>query len=592
MTPSRLLRTLSLAVTLAVPSSLAQPEVHLNQTGFYPSAPKVAVVTAPGAERFYVVSASGADTVFAGPLGAPRLWEHAAETVRLADFSALRQPGTYRLVLEDGTVSHPFRIAEGVHREVAQAALKAFYFQRVGIDLTLDLAGPWARPAGHVEEDRNVRVHVSAATDQRPEGTVIQSPYGWYDAGDYNKYVVNSGISTYQLLALYEHFPALARRFEVGIPETGGPLPDVLAEAWWNIRWMRTMQDPHDGSVYHKLTNPSFDDVVMPHEANEPRYVVQKSTAATLNFAAVMAQASRVFRPYDAALADSMSAAAVRAWEWAQQHPTVLYNQDAMNRRFDPDIVTGAYGDGDLSDEFAWAAVELYVTTGEELFLEEAGDHVGTWSVPHWGDVRALGYYTLLYHRDRVGPAAEIERVEAELFAMADALRQSHRDSAYGVVMGVDAGDFVWGSNAVTANQSMALLQAYRLTEDATYLHAALSNLDYLLGRNPTGFSFVTGYGSRTPMHPHHRPSEADGVEDPVPGMLAGGPNPRQQDAEYCATYGEAGAYPSDLPALSYLDHWCSYASNEIAINWNAPLVYVAAALEALMAEQTGPSTE
>jgi endoglucanase len=138
--------------------------------------------------------------------------------------------------------------------------------------------------------------------------------------------------------------------------------------------------------------------------------------------------------------------------------------------------------------------------------------------------------------------------------------------------------DFVWGSNAVVLNQAMMLVQAYRLGHgrQAGYLQAAQSALDYVLGRNATGYSFVTGFGAHPPMHPHHRPSEADGIAAPVPGWLVGGPNPGQEDIKNCKTY------PSSVPALSYLDNVCSYASNEVAINWNAPLVYVSAALGAL----------
>jgi hypothetical protein len=101
---------------------------------------------------------------------------------------------------------------------------------------------------------------------------------------------------------------------------------------------------------------------------------------------------------------------------------------------------------------------------------------------------------------------------------------------------------------------------------------AAVDALDYLLGRNPTGYSYVTGYGAKTPQFPHHRPSSADGITEPVPGLLVGGPNPKQEDK--CV-------YASTLAALSYSDTECSYASNEIAINWNAPFAYLAGGLEA-----------
>ena len=166
------------------------------------------------------------------------------------------------------------------------------------------------------------------------------------------------------------------------------------------------------------------------------------------------------------------------------------------------------------------------------------------------------------------------EQARARIVAGADSLLAPIGVHPYRTAMGATARDFVWGSSGVAANQGMLLIAAYRLTGEPRYLHGAVDNLDYLLGRNPTGYSFLTGFGDRTPMHPHHRPSEADGVDAPVPGWLSGGPNPGRQDR--CE-------YPSTVPALSFSDDVCSYASNEIAINWNAPLVYLAVAAEGLM---------
>src|SRR5207248_11190178 len=185
-----------------------------------------------------------------------------------------------------------FTIAPDAYAALNAAALRAFYFNRAGIALEPRHAGRWARPAGH--PDTRVLVHASAAGPGRPEGTVISAPKGWYDAGDYNKYIVNSGITVATLLSLYEDFPEYVRTLDVGIPESGDAVPDLVHEALWNLRWMLTMQDPSDGGVYHKLTEPRFEGFVSPAEARSPRYVVQKSTAAALDFAAVMAQGARV----------------------------------------------------------------------------------------------------------------------------------------------------------------------------------------------------------------------------------------------------------------------------------------------------------
>ena len=92
------------------------------------------------------------------------------------------------------------------------------------------------------------------------------------------------------------------------------------------------------------------------------------------------------------------------------------------------------------------------------------------------------------------------------------------------------ANDYVWGSNGMAANQVFYLIRAYELTTETKYLDAAYTAMDYLLGRNGTGYSYVTGFGNVTPTKPHHRISEADNVSEAVPGMLVGGPHPGQQD--------------------------------------------------------------
>jgi endoglucanase len=574
----------ALLLAAAVPAAPAQGwtgSIRLNQVGFYPGAPKTAVVVGGrGGPAFHVTTPDLADTLFTGRLGAPQLSDYSSDTTRLADFSALHAPGSYVLLVPGLGYSHPFELRPRVHQEVARAALRAFYHNRASTPQPVAYAGAWARPAGH--PDDTVRVHPSAASAQRPAGTVLSSPGGWYDAGDYNKYVVNSGITVATLLSLYEDFPEYAAGVDAGIPESGNAVPDVLDEALWNLRWMLTMQDSHDGGVYHKLTEAQFSAMAMPSEVRARRWLVQKSTAAALDFAAVMAQASRVLRRYEHALpglADSTLTAATRAWAWARRNPAVLYDQNAVNERFDPDVGTGTYGDRNVSDEWSWAAAELYATTGQDTFATAVPlfpDSVAP--VPSWSQVRTLGYYTLLRHRDRLGAraAAEVRAAERLVLARADSLVAGAKARAYRTPMGLRR-DYVWGSSAVAANQGIALVQAYRLTGDPAYLRHALANLDYLLGRNATGYSFVTGHGGRTPQHPHHRPSAADGVEAPVPGWLAGGPNPGMQDRRDGCT-----GYPSTLPDQAYVDALCSFASNEVAINWNAPLVYLANALEAL----------
>lgn len=310
-----------------------------------------------------------------------------------------------------------------------------------------------------------------------------------------------------------------------------------------------------------------------------------KSTAAALNFAAVMAVAVRVYDQFDPEFAAACLRAAEVAWEWAMENPAVYYNQSQMNQQYNPNINTGEYGDTDLSDEFDWAAAELYITTKNETYWNARNfSTIWYFNIPSWQNVRALAFFSLLHHRDNLTGAANIAHLENVFFNRMNDLKTEYESSAYRISMGHVDWEFLWGSNGMALNHSVLLLQAYRLTEDETYLHAAQSNLDYILGRNPTGYSFVTGNGSFTPMDPHHRQSKADGIFESVPGFIVGGPNPNNQDD--CGSH----RYPSNLPALSYLDDWCSYSTNEVAINWNAPLAYVSGALESIMSGNNPPT--
>jgi len=587
-----LLLYLLLKLLISTQAQSTTSAIRLNQLGFYPNAAKIAVVVA-GADTmqrlttFQVLTANKKNVVFTGQFSPIRTNIISGKKTRLADFSPYTKAGQYVLLVPGMGYSYPFSIGADVHRALAVGSIKSFYYQRTATDLPARYAGQWARPAGH--PDTSVLIHPSAASAGRPAGTEISSSRGWYDAGDYNKYIVNSGITMGTLLSLCEDFPDYVKTLSTNIPESSNALPDVLDEILWNLRWMQTMQDPADGGVYHKLTNPSFDGMIMPDKATKPRYVVQKSITATLDFAAVMAQAGRLLRAYNKqlpGLADSCTSAAVRAWNWSVKNPARVYSQQAINQQFDPDISTGTYEDRDASDEWIWAAAELYVTTNDEAYYRAVNLFPNQATpLPGWPQVRTIAYYTLARFGNTLTALGkkDLSLVKQHLRILADSLIDGTDKQAFATVMGKSAKDFIWGSSSVAANQGIALLIAYRHTNSPNrkrYLHHALGNLDYLLGRNAVGYSFVTGFGSKTPMHPHHRPSIADGIVPPVPGLLSGGTNAKAASQDKCA------GYTSSVADEVFIDSDCSYASNEIAINWNAPLVYLAAALEALQHEQ------
>lgn len=549
------------------PQVTVPSKIKLNQLGFLPNAQKLAVVPAVAASQFQVLKAGTEELVLTGDLTAAADWEPALESVKLADFSSLTAVGDYELKVAGVDEVASFTIGSQAYNSLNAAAIKAYYFNRASTALLEANAGVYARAAGH--PDNQVYIHASAADDLRPEGTLVSAPKGWYDAGDYNKYVVNSGITTYTLLAAFEHFPAYFSAQSLNIPESGDAVPDLLDEAMWNLEWLLAMQDPNDGGVYHKLTSKGFSGFVMPADDTSERYMVQKTTAAALDFAAVMATASRVYAAYESQFpgkSAQMLNAAKAAWAWAKAHPAVYYSQPA-------DVQTGEYGDSNVSDEFAWAAAELYVTTGEDPYYSAIGiDSLAT-DVPWWGGVGSLAWVSLAQHLNQLSAAADKDLIKSKLDGLAAGLVTKKSASAYGVSM--ELGDFSWGSNSGALNQAFMLTAAYQLdTSKRAYLDAAQALLDYVLGRNATDYAFVTGFGAQSPLHIHHRPSAADGVDAPVPGFVVGGPH-----ADH---YGDCTGYPSPLAAKSYLDSECSYTTNEIAINWNAPLVYVSAALEVL----------
>lgn len=553
--------------------------IKLNQLGFYPNADKIAVVTGNGqSSTFYILRLPAKDTVLKGILTDSIHSQWSAPATRIARFPQVTTTGNYVVYVKGVGESYPFSITKNVLHNVAVSSLKGFYYQRLSTALEEKYAGKWARPAGR--PDDKVIIHPSAASEKRPAGSIISTPGGWFDAGDYNKYIVNSGITMGTLFSAYEDFSNYFDTIKTNIPESRDAIPDILNEAIYNLRWMLTMQDPADGGVYNKCTEASFDGMVMPDAHPVARYVVQKGTAAALDFAAVTAQASRILKKYNKqlpGLADSCRKASINAWQWALLHPNLAFNQDAFNKQFDPKITTGGYGDGNFKDEWFWAACELLVTTKDKQFADTIQKR---WSdtllLPSWNNVKALGVYTLLRSPSSFNllNGISLNDAKSRVISFAQRLITNGGDKAYQTIMGSSRGDFNWGSNSGAMNQSIVLINAYLATNENKYLNEALKNIDYILGRNATGYCFVTGIGTRNPMHIHHRTSVADGIAEPVPGLLAGGPNPAQQD--------KCEGYPSKLPAESYLDADCSYASNEIAINWNAPLVYVANAMEAL----------
>ena len=539
-------------------------DVLYNQVGYISDAPKMLLV-AGHVDLVLFEDETGNEVLRVVPEPA-LFWEKSGDAVRKVFFSEITLPGSYWVVLPKQKQRYRLLISHRPFHELSKAALRSFYLNRSGIAIEPAFGNQWARPGGH--PDTIVIIHNSAANANRPEGTLISSPGGWYDAGDYNKYIVNSGISTYTMFRAFHDFKDYFDTLVVNIPESGSGIPDLLSETLYNYKWMLTMQDPFDGGVYHKLTNKNFDAMVMPHQATEDRFVVAKSTSATLNFAAVAAMASRLLKDYElhlGGLAEQSLKQAEKAWEWALKNPNLEYEQPS-------DIKTGAYGDSHFNDEFFWAASELYLASGKSSYLDAVLAHYSVPLVPTWNQVIALGFVSLLDYYDKLPIVLKEKGIKEDFLLLVEKLSSLSKLAPYGVSIQ----EFRWGSNSQVANEGMLKLVGYRLSGNNDYFYSALADLDYLLGRNATGYCFITGFGTQRVMNIHHRPSAADGITDPVPGFLVGGPNTD------VFTDCPPSTKRSKYPAKSFVDLECSYSTNEIAINWNAPMVYLLGGIEAL----------
>ncbi len=543
----RLTGLLAFALSSLSMTAASADNVYLNQWGFTPKQNKLAVIANASPAPFTVTRLNDGAQPLSGNTQPSGTWDDAGMGVSLADLSAITTPGEYRLSV-DGAEPVIFTVKSDPYGAIHDAAIKAYYYNRSGMALDQAFAGKWHRAAGHPDTQTLILGDPDAAPADRSKG--------WYDAGDYNKYIVNSGISTYTLLRAYLDNTEFYNSRHWNIPESTNERADLLDEILWNLDWMITMQDS-DGGVFHKLTTLNFSGPVMPEAATAIRYATAKSTAAALNFAAVMSVAARVF---DERRDDYLSRAE-RALAWAKANPARYYtNED--------NVKTGQYGDNVLSDEHTWAAIEYAISRQNADKLARLTSNLSAVSTPSWANVTGLSYLSLLRDAKALLTDSDYKDVSSRFTRFADQQVAIMEANAFRVPVVTE--DYVWGSNAVMMNKAMLLENAFALTGKQAYRKAALALLDYVGGRNPTGYSFVTGLGDNSPRFIHHRPSEADGIADPVPGWLAGGPQNGHQDG--CQ-------YSSDLPATSYLDDWCSYSTNEITINWNAPLVYVLASV-------------
>lgn len=571
------------ALALSSLSCMAKGDakIHVSQLGYTPDFDKKAMVVTDGdANTFELRDAKSGKVCYKGKLTPKKYWDLSGENLQWADFSSFDKAGEYYINV-DGNKSYNFTISPKAYDDLTLWAHKTFYLWRCGIDCTEEFSNfhgqSYAHKAGH--PDVNVIVHPSAESAGRKAGSVVASPGGWYDAGDYGKYTINSAIALESMLMGAEAFPKFYKNFDMEIPESTNNTPDVYDEAMYNLKWMLTLIDTVDGCVAHKVTTKRFVPMVLPEKTDAQRYMIGKSTATNYGFAAIMAKAARLYKnnPDYPDFSEKAMRYAKQAYEWAEKNPGIIFHN--------PDSIgTGSYT-ARFPEQFRfWANAELYLATQEDKYIDLVAIDTFKYDVPTWQVSASFGLMSLITGVDKGMVKGEMKKKVESHFDKLAKLIYNRMESNPGRF---PLHKFEWGSNGSMSNAGSILLLQYKHTGDKKYLKAAQELTTYIIGRNATGYCFVTGFGKKSPMFIHDRRSTGDGIAVPVPGLLAGGPT---LDAiRDCDTYvynydHPKSEYPTrEFAARAYNDEICSYSTNEVAINWGAPFMMMLAGINEAM---------
>lgn len=541
--------------------------IKVNQVGYLSAFPKVAVVVGPDVgDEFHVRDADTLAVVYTGKLTEQRVDFASGDFVRLADFTGFVGEGRFVVQAVGAGRSFPFYIGPDIYRDTLVDLLRSYTLQRSGQELEDEVTGLTLK-AGH-ERDDQAKLFFSDYLGAA--GEPIDVSGGWYDAGDYGKYVPPTAIAAAQLLLAYELEPDAFFKGQMKFPaSTQNPPvpdsePDVLTETRIGLEWLKRMQRA-DGSVYHKVSGGAWPGFIPPVEDYQDRYVYGTSTFGTAQFAGVMAMAARIYKPHDPEFSAELLEHAVKAHAYLEQNPAASFRYDDGQ-----DSGSGNYAKQTDKEERFWAAAELLRTTGEagygELLKQSYADMIVRQPQPvSWTDASALGQWA--YYSSEQADDELKRQLTAAFVAEAEQLVDHLESDGYRNAL--KSGEYTWASVKAGAAKGNLLLLANRMMPDEHYVAAALDQLHHVLGRSATGYSYVTGIGSKFVTRPHHRIMAVTGKL--LPGFVVGGPNEYGGDSEIDRIK------QSLPPAKVYVDKLESFSSNEYAIDYNAPVVMLIA---------------
>lgn len=554
------------------PESISTAPIYINQAGYRTEGVKY-FITDEAAEAFTVINEKG-DVVLEESIKLHVKDDpDTGKTTYIGDFSSVKESGEYTIVLSDRRKSPAFKIAPDIYNDAAKKTIQAFYFQRCGIPLEENYAGQFQRDVCH---DMDSHYHPSTAFDGK-----VGMTGGWHDAGDYGRYIHSASVSLGHMMTMYEQHPEKFNYDDNNIPESGNGISDFIDEIIYELDWMLNMQVTDNssdlfGGVHYMLNTKRYTWSAADWDGAK-RFVYQVSSVATADFAAAMAQASRLLSTVKGQQdrAQKYLHAAENAWTFLQNKPN-LYPSNGFARPSDTE--TGGYAesaDMDDSDDRLWAAVELYLTTGQSEYHEAALADKLFANPEHfdynmsWENVRAFPMFNyMLAKKDGLNSELQAKLKELFLDRVDTMLDQIEADGFKDALT-----SYYWGCSGGVAALAHYLVEAYEMTGNEAYLNGAESQLHYLLGINGHNMSFVSKVGYMYPQNIHHAALASDDIDDIYPGVVAGGPNP-DLNADYTLPTYFTNSTP---PALCYVDHIDSWASNENCLLYNAPVAALAA---------------
>lgn len=533
------LRVSGQSIAIRLDENQLTPYLQVNQTGYVPAGPKFAFAggwlgsAGPlpvGSREFQVLDQQNRE-VFKGPLelrAAADPWS--GNDVYQADFTGLTRPGVYQLKVAGLGRSDPFVIAEDVYAPLARKVLRVFYHSRN----STPISSPWADPAHQRQDgipDRfNGVFHPSVGKSPLGHGEngdqfkAIRR--GWFDAGDYGQYVTNAAPVWFAVSTGLDLAPENFRDGDLGIPESGNGIPDILDELEWGMDWALSMQDS-DGGVYWRIASQRWDEG-LPVRVSRPRYIFEKTTHATAVFAAMAASHARLIAPWRPERSRQVLQAARSAWQFLDTHE--VWPSPGQVYRNPKGVAAGEYPDKTVEDAMAWAAAELFRTTGDAQFLRDYETRIGTVQLDPTGvvsfkDQGMAAIWAYLMSEAAGRDPKTVDQARSAIIAGADWRLRMASEHPFRAAMHPKIELTGWGNFAHSTRATIPLLQAYRLTGDSRYRDLAWESPLAQLGGNPQGLSYITGNGSRSPKHPLSKLSQYGLTGEALAGIPVNGPH-------------------------------------------------------------------